>query len=405
VANYLQKEHAFRKYSLSDVVRAKLIEAIGNKKYDSLDGKSRRRLLQDKGNELRKEKREYLAETIVDQIRKDKNFDKLLVIDSIRNTAEVEHLRSKLNNFYLVAVDSNANARWARVKTAYEKDEGQFIKDDLRDKGENEPDYGQQTELCVLQADIVINNDKQIEDNAEEWKAFYKRIKEGYLDLMLDPGSRNPTHPELYMHQAYAISLSSTCSKKRVGAIIVDESRGSTQSYMVAGGCNNVPDKQLSCASLGGKITFCHKDDELAKCLKEVRFCPKCGKGVRYNASHPKYMICPDAKCNAKILTDFIPGRSLDVCRAVHAEEAAIIQAGKLGGTALEGTTMYTTTFPCLLCAKSIIDAGIIKVVYREPYPMDDAVKMLTGSDVELIKYQGVNPWAFFKLYKSRIIQ
>lgn len=84
----------------------------------------------------------------------------------------------------------------------------------------------------------------------------------------------------------------------------------------------------------------------------------------------------------------------------MHAEEAAILQAAKLGSSSLKGTVLYTTTFPCLLCCKSIINAGIAKIVYREPYPMDQSVKMLKNCGVELEKYEGVSAWAFDKMFK-----
>jgi len=84
----------------------------------------------------------------------------------------------------------------------------------------------------------------------------------------------------------------------------------------------------------------------------------------------------------------------------VHAEEAAILQAVKLGSSSLNGAELYTTTFPCLLCCKSIINAGIKKIVYREPYPMDESVKMLHNCGIDLEKYEGVNAWAFDKMFK-----
>jgi len=92
----------------------------------------------------------------------------------------------------------------------------------------------------------------------------------------------------------------------------------------------------------------------------------------------------------------------LDVCRAVHAEEAAILQAAKLGSTSLNRTSIYTTTFPCLLCAKSIINSGIKRVIFHEPYPMKESYEMLE-SRVTLKKFEGVNAWAFDRLYRATI--
>jgi deoxycytidylate deaminase len=405
VADYLEKDHKFHKYSLSDIVKDSLMKRIGKTKYKQLSGKKRRKLLQDEGNRLRKMDCSYLAKVVDEQIRKDDKKDTLLVIDSIRNKAEIEHFRNNYDSFFLLAIDAVSEARWQRVQDNYGPNKGQFIIDDMRDKGENEPSNGQQTELCVLESDIIINHDTQL-TKRREWDEFFHHIVR-YLDLMHKPGSIGPTYKELFMHQAYGISLKSACSKRQVGAVIVDDHAEEkephkTTSYMIASGCNNVPDGEENCSEQSGDPAFCYKDNQLNEYLSKVHYCPKCGRNIKSSVSYLiKYIKCP--KCGSKIMTDFIPGKSLDVCRAVHAEEAAIIQAGRLGSSALEGTTLYTTTFPCLLCAKSIIDAGIKKVVYREPYPMEESMKMLDACGVKMDKHEGVNPWAFFKLYKKTI--
>ena len=403
VADYLEKDHKFSKYSLSDVVIESLIKRIGKTQYKQLVGKERRKLLQNEGNNLRKKDIYALAETTVAKINKDKKKDSLIVIDSIRNKAEADYFRKKYDNFFLIAIDATAETRWQRVQDSYLLDKGQFNIDDMRDKGENEPAYGQQTESCILEADIIINHDKQLTKHTE-WDKFFHHIVR-YLDLMTKPGSFLPTYKELFMHQAYGISLKSACSKRQVGAIIVDDRVAEneprkTTSYVISSGCNNVPAGDESCAEKGNSTAYCYKDHQLNEYLTKVKFCPHCGRKIKIPESNTiKYVTC--SKCKNKVLTDFIPGKSLDVCRAVHAEEAAIIQAARLGSSALDGKTLYTTTFPCLLCAKSIIDSGIKKVVYREPYPMEEAMDMLKICGVNLEKHEGVNPWAFFKLYKK----
>ncbi len=57
------------------------------------------------------------------------------------------------------------------------------------------------------------------------------------------------------------------------------------------------------------------------------------------------------------------------MCQAIHAEEAGILQAAKLG-ISIDRAKLYTSTFPCLLCSKKIIGSGIRKIVYLAPYPM-----------------------------------
>jgi len=58
-------------------------------------------------------------------------------------------------------------------------------------------------------------------------------------------------------------------------------------------------------------------------------------------------------------------GKRLEFCRATHAEQNAIAQAA-FQGVATKGAVLYTTTFPCILCAKLLINAGIKEIVFQE---------------------------------------
>ena len=79
-------------------------------------------------------------------------------------------------------------------------------------------------------------------------------------------------------------------------------------------------------------------------------------------------------------------GTRQEVCYAVHAEQNAIIQAAKFG-ISLEGATIYVTHQPCVICTRMIINSGIKKVIYKNGYPDEFALKLFSQSDVELIKY------------------
>jgi Cytidine and deoxycytidylate deaminase zinc-binding region len=65
--------------------------------------------------------------------------------------------------------------------------------------------------------------------------------------------------------------------------------------------------------------------------------------------------------------------------RGVHAEMEAILSAGRVG-ISVRGATLYTTTFPCHNCTKHIVDAGIDRVVYIEPYPKSLARELHSDS-------------------------
>lgn len=80
-------------------------------------------------------------------------------------------------------------------------------------------------------------------------------------------------------------------------------------------------------------------------------------------------------------------GTRAELCYAVHAEQNAIIQAARLGSS-IDGATLYCTHQPCVLCAKMIVNAGIRRVVYREGYPDDFALEMLSEGGVALERFQ-----------------
>ena len=79
-------------------------------------------------------------------------------------------------------------------------------------------------------------------------------------------------------------------------------------------------------------------------------------------------------------------GTRAELCYAVHAEQNAIIQAAKLG-VSIDGATLYCTHQPCVMCAKMIVNSGIVRVVYREGYPDDFSREILAEGGVLLERY------------------
>ncbi|MCP4130178.1 MAG: hypothetical protein GY754_04270 [bacterium] len=83
--------------------------------------------------------------------------------------------------------------------------------------------------------------------------------------------------------------------------------------------------------------------------------------------------------------------KNLDYCRSLHAEENAILNIARFGSSAaLSDATIYTTTYPCNLCANKIVQVGIKKVVYLEPYPMPEAKKILEKNNITQESFEGV---------------
>ena len=77
-------------------------------------------------------------------------------------------------------------------------------------------------------------------------------------------------------------------------------------------------------------------------------------------------------------------GERHELCRALHAEQNAIIQAATVA-TSIEGGTIYVTHQPCVICAKMIINAGISRIVVKEGYPDELAVEMLEEAGLRII--------------------
>jgi dCMP deaminase len=140
-----------------------------------------------------------------------------------------------------------------------------------------------------------------------------------------------------FMDLCKAISNWSSCYQegRKIGAIIVKNKRILTTGY------NGAPSGLLSCMERG-------------ECL-------------RRNLNIPS-------------------GTRQELCYAIHAEQNAIIQAAKLG-VSIDGATLYCTHQPCVICAKMIINAGIVRVVYAEGYPDDFSVELLNQAGVVLEHY------------------
>ncbi|HJN16367.1 MAG TPA: cytidine/deoxycytidylate deaminase family protein [Armatimonadota bacterium] len=149
-----------------------------------------------------------------------------------------------------------------------------------------------------------------------------------------DPLGQRPSWDEYFLEICAVVAKRSTCLRRRIGAILVKERRILTTGY------NGPPRGLRHCAEMGG----CHRE--------------KLG----------------------------IPsGQRQELCRALHAEQNAIIQAA-LHGVSTEGGSVYITNQPCVLCAKMLINAGIKRVVYRGEYPDPMALEMLNEAEIEVVR-------------------
>jgi dCMP deaminase len=111
------------------------------------------------------------------------------------------------------------------------------------------------------------------------------------------------------------------------------------------------------------------------------------GKKVLF-ARYNKHLPSPHTLYeNGDPRNNFDAGEHLDLYTSIHAEAGIISEAAKKG-VSLEGSFMYTTTFPCPMCAKLIVETGIKKVYYSKGYSLVDAEKLFNQYGIEIILVQ-----------------
>lgn len=338
---------------------------------------SNRSKLQDIGDELRKNKgNSILAKIAFEKAESDYKDIPRLIFDGIRHVEEISFFRHKYERCYLISVDAPVKQRWQRVKSEYEANsltEVDFHNDDSRDKEESDLPYGQQVRKCTTLSDIMLDN-----SDSDTKEHNIDRLME-YMGLILGTiPFKKPTLDELHMNHAFLVSHMSSCLQRQVGSVIADK-----ENCLVASGFNDVP----------GSITPCRDYAEAnKKCFRRyMRTCPNCG-----NYQKPG-RVC--SQCGELLQFYEASAKDLDLCRAVHAEENAILQAANRPSVSLRGCTLYTTLFPCLLCSKKIINTGIARTVYVDPYPVQESWNMLNDAGVKLSRYSGTTPSGFIRLY------
>lgn len=153
-------------------------------------------------------------------------------------------------------------------------------------------------------------------------------------DLSAGAGQR-PDWDTYFLDIVELVSRRSTCLRRAVGAALVRDRR------ILATGYNGAPSKLQHCLDIG--------------CLRDELQVPS--------------------------------GQRHELCRGLHAEQNAIIQAA-LHGVSVKDATLYCTNHPCVICAKMIINAGIERIVIRDGYSDKLAADMLkeAGISVETLE-------------------
>lgn len=138
-----------------------------------------------------------------------------------------------------------------------------------------------------------------------------------------------PDWDEYFMNIAEIVAKRSTCLRRQVGAVIVREKR------ILATGYNGAPENVKHCIEVG--------------CLRDKLKIPS--------------------------------GERHELCRGLHAEQNAIIQAARFGIN-IENSIIYCTHQPCILCAKMLINVGIKKIIIKEGYPDKLSLDMLKEAKI-----------------------
>lgn len=105
-----------------------------------------------------------------------------------------------------------------------------------------------------------------------------------------------------------------------------------------------------------------------------------------YNGAPAGVKSCRERDTCMRADLGIASGTQHELCYGIHAEQNAIIQAARLG-VSIDGATIYCTHQPCSICAKMIINSGIRRVVYREPYPDAFAQSIFEQADVTVERY------------------
>jgi dCMP deaminase len=141
-----------------------------------------------------------------------------------------------------------------------------------------------------------------------------------------------PSWDEYFMNLAEMVGTRATCTRHKLGAVLVRDRR------ILATGYNGAPKGLRHCLDIG--------------CLRDKLKIPS--------------------------------GTRQEICRAVHAEQNAVIQAA-VHGVSTAGSDIYITHSPCSVCAKILINAGIKRIFYKTGYPDEFSKELLAEAGIELV--------------------
>jgi deoxycytidylate deaminase len=334
---------------------------------------------------------------------------------SLKRREEIETLRRIYGTaFFVISIHAHRDARRdrlaKRIKLSHKepnfRDKEIQRAEMLLNMDEYESiQFGQRVRDAFPEADFFTSSDAA-EDLRESIGRFVSTIfKKSFV---------TPSRSELAMSQARAAAMRSADLSRQIGAVIATQN-----GEVVSFGCNDVPKFG------GGQYWEGDKDDARDFHLtydpndqfKEEVISDFLGRMASRNwlvkslADLSPPQLIEEAFKGEK--RSFIDGSRVDSLiefgRIMHAEMAAIVDAARRG-VSIQGHDLYCTTFPCHMCSRLIIGAGIKRVIYIEPYPKSithelyaqqvvvDPSSVVTGK-VIFEPFSGVAPRRFFELF------
>lgn len=289
------------------------------------------------------------------------------IVNSLKHPDEVEFLRKVYGDgFYLFGIHADEKRRHAFLvndKSLTQAQAEELIRIDEDEKIE----HGQRTRDTFHLSDFFISIGK----NDDHVKNTVQR----FLELLFSNPFRSPTFDEFAMFMAFNSSIRSSDLSRQVGAILARDQQ------IVATGANDTP-------RFGGGQYWAEVDPATGK-VNDVEDGKDYTRERDSNKSAQQEIIKEIASAliensfsteerRPKLESVLAQSKIYDLTefgRVVHAEMEAMLSCARIGISTV-GTSLYCTTFPCHNCAKHIIDAGIKRVVYVEPYPKSRALDL-----------------------------
>ncbi len=295
---------------------------------------------------------------------------KAFILRQLKHPEEVYLLRSIYGDgFHVIGLYCSMSERRHELKTRYFMSDSEI--DELINLDEYErPEFGQRFRETFHLADGFIAV-SATPPGTDRTKAQLTRL----LDLLFGTRIITPTKDEYAMYLAHAAALRSSSLGRQVGASIINRDGdvlaiGANEVPKFGGGSywENDPTRPPPPGYLDGRDHARGYDsndemqrDLMAEVLRELDpNWSKLDEAARTEKIIKACKVLKDSGARVMNLTEF--------GRAVHAEMSALMASARIGVSVQNGS-LFTTTFPCHGCAKHIIDAGLRRVVYVEPYP------------------------------------